>query len=102
MQEEQDEEFKAAALALKERKICTQRNSVLHHREFGNFERYRKALAVALRTVKHSRMATEVLPWLILGRGDIISNIHYLLKMGVTHVLNITKDVKNRNDIRLF
>lgn len=92
----EDEELKMLALVIKERRICTQRQSYLVHTPLSKSAIFFKALRSKLFFPKRSQPYTYVLPWLILGRGgDITSNSNILMKLGITHIMNVTKDIPN-------
>ena len=44
---------------------------------------------------KRDRDITEVLPWLLLGRKEVSNKLQALLKLEVTHILNVSNDLPN-------
>lgn len=90
-----DEEYKMAMLASKERRLVNQRLTNRVHEKLSYFEVLGKQLYLYLQLAPTSSMFSQILPWLILGRGQVAQNIHSLSKLGVTHVLNVTKEIPN-------
>eukprot|EP00602_Paraphysomonas_sp_CaronLab_P005556 CAMPEP_0185023836 /NCGR_PEP_ID=MMETSP1103-20130426/6459_1 /TAXON_ID=36769 /ORGANISM="Paraphysomonas bandaiensis, Strain Caron Lab Isolate" /LENGTH=360 /DNA_ID=CAMNT_0027556599 /DNA_START=141 /DNA_END=1220 /DNA_ORIENTATION=+ len=89
-------EFKQRALEMKEKKITFQRNSKASHVPLSPLQRYRLAISVWMKSGKIKREpVTKVLPWMFLGNKEYASNQGYLLSLGITHVLNVTRDVQN-------
>lgn len=87
-------EFAEELLDIKERKLLASRNTLQYHREWSKWERHKQAFKVHYNWLgKRDRDLTEVLPWLLLGRREVSANQSLLLKLGVTHILNMTSDL---------
>jgi hypothetical protein len=90
--------MKEQFLQMKEKKIVATRNSKVFHRGITLFQQrklYMK-LNFGFRANKdNSKNHTFILDWLVLGRKEIATNLQVLVKLGITHVLNVTTDVKN-------
>jgi predicted protein tyrosine phosphatase len=96
------EKFIKQYLEIKERKIMTTRNTQPYHEPFS----YRERRNIALKfffgfknissAYKNSKDVTFVLPWLLIGRKEIAHNMQQLLSFNITHILNMTHDVKSK------
>jgi hypothetical protein len=82
-------------LEIKEKKVLAQRRGDMFHKEYTRWERRKIAFKVSMGYVKKNKDYSEIFPWLLLGRRDAASNIQTLLKLGVTHILNVTHDLPN-------
>lgn len=81
---------------IKEKKLLATRNTKPYHLRVGKWKARRFALAVQLGLLgRRSRDITVVLPWLVIGRRDTVTNLQTLLRMGFTHILNVTTEVSN-------
>ncbi len=80
-----DASYAQELIGIKERKLLVTRNTAVHHKEISAFE-----------ARKMDKTLTVVLPWLLLGRKETSQNMPLLLKLGVTHILNVTHDLPNR------
>ena len=81
---------------MKEKKFVAQRLSQNYHPNLSPIKLYFKALmwTLGLNKVKKHKNYSEVLPWLLLGSKEATENPRDLIQNGVTHVLNVTKEVK--------
>lgn len=89
----EDEEFKLYALALKEKKLVNQRQSNIAHFPLSDYKIFSIGFKIKMFNAKLREGFTKVLPWLYVGRGDLASNTDFLMKLGITHVLNCTTHV---------
>lgn len=96
------EKFIRQYLEIKERKIMTTRITQPYHEPFSYSERRNVALKFFFgfknisSAYKNSKDVTFVLPWLLIGRKEIAHNMQQLLSLNVTHILNMTHDLKNK------
>ena len=91
-----DLDYAAQLLKVKEQKILAQRNSVPFHREWSIFQRRKISCKVQFGMMgKRDRDITEILPWLLLGRKEVSNKLQALLKLEVTHILNVSNDLPN-------
>jgi hypothetical protein len=89
----EDEEFKMMALIMKEKKLVNQRMSYLAHHPIPDKEIFKIAIKIKLFNGKMTESYTKVLPWMFCGNGDNASNSNFLMSLGITHILNVTKHV---------
>lgn len=89
------QEFTNQIMEIKERKVLATRNCMMYHREYSRWDRRKIAFKVSLGYVSRNHDYSEILPWLLLGRREVASNIQILLKLGITHILNVTHDLPN-------
>jgi hypothetical protein len=80
---------------VKERKLLNSRNTSIFHKSNTLYENRKLAFTIAFGFNKKEKDLTTVLPWLLLGRKETSKNLQSLLRMGVTHILNVTDDVPN-------
>ncbi|CAE7571602.1 unnamed protein product, partial [Symbiodinium microadriaticum] len=85
-------EFRAIALFMKEKKLTATRNSSLMHRPLGRWRRFRTAWKAYWSNGRNFDPATQVLPWLWMGRGNLARDSQFLEGMGFTHIMNCTKE----------
>lgn len=87
-------DYAAELLDIKERKLLATRNTLPYHQVLSKWQRRKLAWKVYYGWLgKRDKEITEVLPWLLLGRREVSSNQALLLKLGVTHILNMTSDL---------
>eukprot|EP01041_Mallomonas_annulata_P009014 gene9014-18668_t len=89
------DEVQQAALALREKKLCTNRRTYTSHNPRGLFSKVKTAIALSLTLGWRSKLLTEVLPWMWVGEASASENLAVLLKLGITHILNVTFEAKN-------
>lgn len=89
-----DEEYKLAILVSKERKLTGQRLTARAHKPVGYFYLKSVQMKLLLKVGSTGALYSEILPWMFIGRGTIAQNIHSLTKIGATHILNVTKEVR--------
>jgi len=95
--------FMADLLEIKEKKVLASRDTAAYHRELSPYEAYSKAAWFTLgwRAARVKEVGTKdkdvtlILPWLLLGRKELSSNLSVLFRLGITHILNVTHDVAN-------
>ncbi|CAE7499801.1 SSH1 [Symbiodinium microadriaticum] len=91
-----EEEFKKRALLMKEKKITFQRASNINHKEMTTFQHIQIALGIYWYKNKIKREKySKVFPWLYVGDKTMAANLTFLAGQGFTHILNVTKEVKN-------
>lgn len=95
LDEEDIAELKRMALDMKEKKITSQRNSVLVHRPMRKIKRIWRAFRLSTGTSWKNNDCDQVLPWMYLGRADVAKNCQYLMKHNFTHILNVSKEIPN-------
>lgn len=78
---------------IKERKLLSSRNTTMYHKESTLYENRKLALKTMFGYIKKDKDLTPVLPWLLIGRKEMSANLQSLLRLGVTHILNVTEDV---------
>lgn len=87
---------------IKERKLTISRNTADSHRPWSKQQCRRAAFwlwaGFGSGSGRKKHEYTEILPWLILGRRETASNLQELLRMNVTHILNMTSDFPNLFD----
>jgi len=93
-------DFAAHLMDIKERKIMTSRDTSRYHRQLSRAERRYRAflLFCGVRSYFNRHGATDILPWLVLGRRETASVQQTLIQMGITHILNLTLDCPNLFD----
>jgi uncharacterized protein (DUF1810 family) len=96
----ENEEFHASIsrqiMELKERKILGKRKTSHYHQSMTLWQRRRKAMGIWLGLTRGSEgEATFVLPWLLLGSRELACDEKALLKLQITHILNMTHDCPN-------
>ena len=89
-------EFRAIALFMKEKKLVTTRHSSQFHRPTTKWRRFRIAYKAYWSNGNHYDPATQVLPWLWIGRGSVAKDCALLESMGFTHIMNCTKEVSGQ------
>mmetsp|Transcript_26755 Transcript_26755/g.29162 ORF Transcript_26755/g.29162 Transcript_26755/m.29162 type:complete len:367 (+) Transcript_26755:74-1174(+) len=95
---ETQKNLKEQFLAIKERKLIIMRNSVIFHKEKTSSEKRTMFLKMFFGfpvNQKNSKNTTFVTDWLIIGRKEVAVNLQALLQLNVTHILNMTNDVKS-------
>jgi hypothetical protein len=83
---------------IKERKVLAMRNTAGFHPKVSLRSQrllYLKLLAGWKSHPGNSKNTTFIYDWLILGRKDVAMNLQTLLSLNITHILNVTHDVKN-------
>jgi hypothetical protein len=89
-------EYTTQILEFKEQKVVSTRDTDQYHREYTMWERRKKAVKISLGYVGKQRQdCTEILPWLLIGRRELATNMQLLLQLNITHILNMTHDVPN-------
>lgn len=92
--EDDAEEYLAELLDIKERKLTGTRNTTVYHREISKWERRRFAFRVACGLLgRRSREITEVTPWLLIGRKENATDLQLLLRLNITHILNVSSEL---------
>lgn len=86
-------------MALKEKKLLVSRNNEQYHRTYSKYDRRKLALRHVFRYSNRadpkSPYYDEILPWLLLGSKEACStsNQQALILRGVTHILNVTREI---------
>mmetsp|Transcript_40402 Transcript_40402/g.41220 ORF Transcript_40402/g.41220 Transcript_40402/m.41220 type:complete len:430 (-) Transcript_40402:59-1348(-) len=93
--DEEEDEVALAALSLREKRLCQFRNTYVSHNPKGFISKFRTALALSLDLGWRDPNVSEILPWLWVGDALTSANLPALTKMGITHILNVTSDLKN-------
>ena len=89
-------EYREQLLEIKEKKVLATRNCSMYHKEYSTWERRKLAFKISMGYgITKNIEYNEILPWLILGRREVSSNMQLLLKLGITHILNMTNDLPN-------
>lgn len=93
------QEYANQVLEIKEKKVLSTRNTDHFHKHYTLWERRKLALKISFgytgKKEKGLEDCTFILPWLIIGRRETASNMQLLLKMDITHILNVTHDAPN-------
>jgi len=95
MDPEELADYRETCLELKEKRVLRARNPVVYHRVESAYYRRMLALKLFFGFGKQEREMTEILPWMLLGRVEPAQNMYGLTKLGVTHILNVTKEEPN-------
>lgn len=85
-------------MQIKERKLTISRNTADYHRYFSLRDRRWKALKLSMgwhNAYGKRKEVTEILPWLLLGNREIAMNLQEMLRLNITHVLNMSGDLPN-------
>lgn len=83
-------------LEIKERKIIATRNTLQYHKSYSKWERRKLAIATVLGWIRgNNKDLSYIMPWLLLGRKDVATSIQGLLRLNVSHILNVTHDTPN-------
>jgi protein-tyrosine phosphatase len=88
-------QFAEAALQLKEQKLVRNRNSKLAYNTIPHSQVRWFATKMAYGLGKREPNVTQVLPWLWIGNAAYAQQLQYLMKLGITHIMNVTADVGN-------
>jgi len=88
-------QFAEAALQLKEQKLVRIRNSKVAYNTIPHSQVRWFATKMAYGLGKREPNVTQVLPWLWVGNAAYAQQLQYLMKLGITHVMNVTADVGN-------
>jgi hypothetical protein len=88
-----DAAYAEELMNIKERKLLASRNTTMYHKESTVSENRKLALKTWFGYIEKDKDLTPVLPWLLLGRKEMAGNLQALLRLGVTHILNVTDDV---------
>lgn len=92
-----DASYMRELVGIKERKLLVTRNTAVYHAELSPYQARKLAFRLYMGwTGKRDKTLTVVLPWLLLGRRETSQSMPLLLKLGVTHILNVTHDQPNR------
>lgn len=92
-----DASYMQELVGIKERKLLATRNTSVYHAELSPYQARKLAFRLYMGwTGKRDKTLTVVLPWLLLGRRETSQSMPLLLKLGVTHILNVTHDQPNR------
>lgn len=93
------QEYANQVLEIKEKKVLSTRNTDHYHKTYTLWERRKLAIKISMgytgKKEKGLEDITYILPWLIIGRKEVSSNMQMLLKLDVTHILNVTHDAPN-------
>lgn len=89
-------EYAQQIMEIKEHKVLATRETAAFHREYSLWSRRKKAIKISLGfTGRREKDYSVILPWLLLGRRELSANMQELLKLNVTHILNVTHDAPN-------
>ena len=91
--ESEEDEISKAAVFIREKKVLKLRRSYLAHAPVGAFPKIKTAIALTFSLGWRSKVVTPVLPWLYTGDSSISGNMPLLLKLGITHILNLSYEV---------
>lgn len=81
---------------LREKKVMTGRNPSTYHKQYSKWQLRRIAISVKLGLYRKTQgEASVVLPWLLVGRRELATDMQKLMTLGVTHILNMTHDCPN-------
>ena len=83
----------SAAVFILEKKVLTLRKSYLAHGPVSTFAKTKTALALRFKLGWRSKVVTPVMSWLYIGSFECAQNIPLLLKLGITHILNLSYEV---------
>ena len=92
------QQLKEQFLLIKERKVVMMRKTEVYHKGLTLYQQRKLFFKMIFGwnvNKNNSKNHTFILDWLILGRKEIATNLQALLKLNVTHVLNMTQDIKN-------
>jgi hypothetical protein len=95
---ETQKQMKEQFIGIKEKKLVMTRNTAIFHRNLTNGEirsLYMKMFFGFSINKENNKNTTYLTPWLIIGRKEVSQNLPLLVKMNITHILNVTVDVKN-------
>ncbi len=79
---------------MKEKKLLKQRNSRPYYSSNG-FVTRSLAFKLFFGVGKREKDCTPLLPWILIGRAESAQNLTFLIKEGVTHILNVSTEVSN-------
>jgi len=88
-------QFRDAALQLKEQKMVRIRNSKTAYNTIPNGKVNWFATKMAYGIGYREPKVTQVLPWLYIGTAEYAAHQQYLMKLGITHIMNVTSEVGN-------
>ena len=95
---EDEAEMAERLLKLKEEKFIRQRVSKKAHIRMKPWPLWRLAMKISMGfTSAKSDAMSEILPWLYLGDGKSAEDQFKLSKLSITHIVNVTEEVKNRH-----
>ena len=96
MTSDEDALFKEQMEAIREKKFITLRDTKVYHRPCSNYQRRNHIWSVYMGWGNKERKFTEIMPWMIIGQGSMADDMHFLVKMRVTHILNVTTEMPNK------
>lgn len=97
MTAEEESLFREQMEAIKEKKFIALRDTKSYHRPISNLSRYKLIWDVYVGAKNRERKFTEIMPWIVIGQGVVADDMYFLIKMGITHVLNVTTDMPNKH-----
>lgn len=86
---------KRYAFALKERTIIRARTSIIYHFKYSFANQVLVCTLVSLGIGKLDYNLSKILPWLLIAKVQIVKDQTLLMKLSISHIMNITKDVEN-------
>lgn len=95
LNEHEKAQFREAAIQLKEQKLVRLRQSKSAYNTIPSSKLRWFARKLSLGIGKREDKVTQVLPWLYIGSATEAAHQQYLLKMGITHILNVTSEIGN-------
>eukprot|EP01038_Epipyxis_sp_PR26KG_P014618 gene14618-19631_t len=91
-----DENYAEELMELQEKKLLATRNTKPYHQDITLNQKRILGLKVKFGFVPaQNKDYTIVAPWLLLGRRDCAENLQLLMKLNVTHILNVTDNLPN-------
>lgn len=96
MNAEEEALFREQMEMIKEKKFITLRDTKVYHRPISNYQRRNMIWSVYMGWGNKERKFTELMPWLVIGQGAMADDMHFLIKIGVTHILNVTTEMPNK------
>lgn len=85
-------------LMIKEKKIFKARDSRKYHQNVPFYDRLKLGLKLVLGSTssKGKRLQyTEVLPWIVFGSAEPARDLYLMIRLGITHILNVTTEIDN-------
>jgi hypothetical protein len=95
---EAQKQMKEQFLGIKEKKLVMTRKTEIFHQNLTSGEKrsiYLKLFLGFSVNKENNKTTTYLTPWLIIGRKEVSQNLPLLIKMNITHILNVTADVNN-------